>query len=113
MDCSLYWNDISIGEKYVIENKRKINGKRERREIQILKKKTKKNHLKKPMNIGPEPYTLQKRMGVVRESYQKECSGKGKNIYVELIKQPERNRSNGKKERFFFRKKNLYRYIRM
>lgn len=32
------------------------------------------------MNIGPEPYTLQKRMGVVRESYQKECSGKGKNI---------------------------------
>jgi hypothetical protein len=27
MDCSLYWNDISIGEKYVIENKRKINGK--------------------------------------------------------------------------------------
>ena len=64
------------------------------------------------MNIGPEPYTLQKRMGVVRESYQKECSGKRKNIYVELIKQPERNRSNGIKKDFFSQKKYLYRYIR-
>lgn len=60
------------------------------------------------MNIGPEPYTLQKRMGVVRESYQKECSGKGKYIYVELIKQPEKNRSNGIKKGFFAKKKYFF-----
>lgn len=68
------------------------------------------------MNIGPEPYTLQKRMGVVRESYQKECSGKGKNIYMELIKQPERNRSNGIKKGFFSQKKYIipvYTYVTM
>jgi hypothetical protein len=53
MDCSLYWNDISIGEKYVIENKRKINGKRERREIQILKKKNKEKSSKKTYEYRP------------------------------------------------------------